>query len=73
MTVEEKERLKNTYLKDIYKALEQNDMEEYHDLIDSAKANGIDLPIGKQEYTDRTMTMTDNNGYIVNQTEQRKR
>lgn len=73
MTIEEKERFKRALLKAYYQAAEQNDEEEMNDLIDSAKANGIDLPIGKQEYIDRSITMTGTDGYIINQPEQRKR
>ena len=69
MTVEEKERFKNAIIKEIYKAAEQHDYEEVEALIESARANGIDLPEsitqqGKQEYIDRSITMTGTDGYM---------
>ena len=68
MTIEEKEKLKNAYLRDIHKALEQNDMEEYYDLIDSAKANGIEIPTSKTEKVDSSYSIaTGTDDYFVEQ------
>lgn len=73
MTVEEKERFKNAIIKEYYKELEKHDKEEVRDLIESARANGIEIPTGKQEYINRSIAMTGTDGYIIKKPKQLKK